>query len=293
MSGLKLVASAIVTALLFLYCVSNHPASAANPAEVRSGPCLCDPRETLQISEECVVVPRDQARAMDSNGSIIVDAAPSENATGSSETETGSGRESEDGSELAETARATNLTGEPSEQSTGESSEQSTGEPSEQTDSDGAGESDVAESESVDEGESAEIELPPYNGPALSEEGLALQRTLDRDLYGQTIEFDLNRAEIRQRSYPLLDRLLADLQRWPELHVQIQGHTDSRGQRSRNLRLSAARANSVAHYLVEHGIARERISTRGYGPDRPLASNATLGGRQRNRRIQFQVVEDQ
>lgn len=107
------------------------------------------------------------------------------------------------------------------------------------------------------------------------------------------IYFDLDQATIRPRSRAVLDRAVDVLARYPSIHVQISGHTDSSGGYEHNRGLSARRADSVKGYMVGRGIAADRIVTRGAGPDEPLADNATRAGREQNRRIEFRVVEAQ
>jgi hypothetical protein len=71
----------------------------------------------------------------------------------------------------------------------------------------------------------------------------------------------------------------------------ISGHTDSDGTRDHNLDLSKRRAESVKAYFGSKGIAADRIETRGAGPDEPLADNKTKAGKQKNRRIEFKLIE--
>ncbi len=77
----------------------------------------------------------------------------------------------------------------------------------------------------------------------------------------------------------------------PNRHISIEGHTDSIGTIEYNQKLSEARARSVASELIADGTPRARISTRGYGESRPIASNKTDSGRQRNRRVEI-VIEN-
>ena len=82
------------------------------------------------------------------------------------------------------------------------------------------------------------------------------------------------------------------LQTHPDLaRVQVEGHTDSTGNPKRNTVLSQARAEAVVAYLTGHGVERSRLAAVGFGPSRPLASNATRSGREANRRVEFRVVE--
>jgi OOP family OmpA-OmpF porin len=113
--------------------------------------------------------------------------------------------------------------------------------------------------------------------------------------FSGTIEgifFELNKATIRPQSRAVLDRAVEVLGEFPSIRMEISGHSDSTGTREHNLDLSARRAEAVKQHLVEHGIAPERLRTRGAGPDEPRADNAIEEGRQKNRRIEFKVLTD-
>lgn len=81
------------------------------------------------------------------------------------------------------------------------------------------------------------------------------------------------------------------IQSAPGRHISVEGHTDSIGTIEYNQKLSEARARSVASELVSDGVARSRITARGFGESRPIASNKTASGRQRNRRVEV-VIEN-
>jgi outer membrane protein OmpA-like peptidoglycan-associated protein len=81
------------------------------------------------------------------------------------------------------------------------------------------------------------------------------------------------------------------LREHPEIElVEVQGHTDETGPPDLNRRLGQQRAESVVAWLAGRGIARERLSPKGYGSDRPLADNTTEEGRTKNRRVEFRVA---
>jgi outer membrane protein OmpA-like peptidoglycan-associated protein len=105
------------------------------------------------------------------------------------------------------------------------------------------------------------------------------------------IEFDTGKAEIRPSSATALEKALSVLTEYPSLRIEITGHTDSKGAREKNLDLSQQRADSVREYLIARGIQPSRVQSKGAGPDVPLTTNDTLAGRQKNRRIEFRVVE--
>lgn len=107
----------------------------------------------------------------------------------------------------------------------------------------------------------------------------------------QAIFFQTAKATIMARSFPLLDEVAAVLGSRPSMKVRVEGHTDSRGGRAYNLRLSQARADSVKAYLVGKGISSDRMEAKGYGPDQPIDSNRTAAGRERNRRVEFMITQ--
>jgi outer membrane protein OmpA-like peptidoglycan-associated protein len=106
----------------------------------------------------------------------------------------------------------------------------------------------------------------------------------------QKIQFDTNKSDIKPESYPVLDEVVAVLKAFPTWKIEVQGHTDSQGGRTKNMKLSQARAESCRQYLIQHGIEASRLTSTGYGPDRPIASNNTPVGREKNRRTEFKIV---
>jgi outer membrane protein OmpA-like peptidoglycan-associated protein len=106
------------------------------------------------------------------------------------------------------------------------------------------------------------------------------------------VNFATDSAEILVSSDPLLTEVADALLRNPEIRlVEIQGHTDDRGGAAHNMRLSQERAEAVRTWLIEHGIAPERLEARGFGSSQPLVPNITAANRARNRRVQF-VIKD-
>ena len=107
------------------------------------------------------------------------------------------------------------------------------------------------------------------------------------------IEFDTGKATIKPVSFPILEEVISLLRVNIGIKkVNIEGHTDNRGAYQMNKDLSAARAESVLRYIVDKGkIEPERLSSAGFGPDKPVASNDTNEGRARNRRVEFQILE--
>ena len=104
------------------------------------------------------------------------------------------------------------------------------------------------------------------------------------------VTFDTAKWEIKSRYYPRLNSVVTILQNNPNLRLEIEGHTDNRGSAEYNQRLSENRAKAVMDYLIARGIASNRLSARGYGFERPAASNATADGRAQNRRVELRPL---
>jgi len=106
------------------------------------------------------------------------------------------------------------------------------------------------------------------------------------------IEFALGRATIKPVSYPILNEVATLLKARTKIKIAVHGHTDNVGKHDKNVKLSDARAASVMKHLIGLGIARDRLVSEGFGPDKPIETNNTAEGRARNRRVEF-VVQDQ
>lgn len=101
------------------------------------------------------------------------------------------------------------------------------------------------------------------------------------------IEFDTGKAVIKPRYHAEIGKVAEFMNKYPEAHGVIEGHTDTVGGKAYNQKLSERRAASVRTYLVDnYGIAAERLSSKGYGFTKPIATNKTKAGRQKNRRIE-------
>jgi outer membrane protein OmpA-like peptidoglycan-associated protein len=102
--------------------------------------------------------------------------------------------------------------------------------------------------------------------------------------------FDTASANLKPGAREKLARVAGILSSHPDLHVQIEGHTDSVGGDEYNQRLSERRADSVRAYLVQQRVAPSVVGTAGYGESRPVATNGTSAGRQQNRRVELVVT---
>ncbi len=106
------------------------------------------------------------------------------------------------------------------------------------------------------------------------------------------VYFAVGKATLRPESNAALNEAGDILKKYPFLKIEIQGHTDNSGSRAKNITLSQARAQAVLEYLLSHNPELERgnFTVVGYGPDKPIASNATASGKQQNRRVEFKVL---
>ena len=103
--------------------------------------------------------------------------------------------------------------------------------------------------------------------------------------------FEVDRAELKPGATQRLANLVDVLRENPDSTIAIEGHTDSTGGHSYNVSLSQRRADSVKAWLVSQGIAINRITSRGMGPDYPVASNNDAAGRQQNRRVEVVIAD--
>ena len=107
------------------------------------------------------------------------------------------------------------------------------------------------------------------------------------------INFDTNKADIKLQYHDELKTLGDFLTYFPNAKGEISGHADSTGNKASNLKLSQARADSVKRYIVDtFGIKADRISSKGYGISKPVASNKTRAGRAQNRRMEANFTCD-
>ncbi len=108
----------------------------------------------------------------------------------------------------------------------------------------------------------------------------------------QKVFFRSGRAVISRKSYELLKEVADAIKNSPRIKkVIIGGHTDSRGSRRFNLRLSQKRAEAVLDFLVDEGVDSSKLEAKGFGPDKPIASNRTRRGRAKNRRVEFKIIQ--
>jgi len=107
----------------------------------------------------------------------------------------------------------------------------------------------------------------------------------------ENVLFDRGTAEMLSGSTETLDEVVLFLEENPEVEIEVSGHTDNRGRPDLNQILSQERAEAVKRYLVQQGVIASRITEKGYGGTRPIASNAIEEERRRNRRVEFTILK--
>ena len=117
-------------------------------------------------------------------------------------------------------------------------------------------------------------------------------RTDEKIEITEKIQFETASAEIRPESFGVLDEVAQVMNENPDItKVRIEGHTDSRGGRAYNQKLSQRRAASVRRYLIDKGVSGDRLVAKGYGLSKPIADNSTEEGMYENRRVEFTILE--
>jgi OOP family OmpA-OmpF porin len=113
---------------------------------------------------------------------------------------------------------------------------------------------------------------------------------IDLILEESMVGFDFDSATLKPSSYSVLNMLSETLLNFPEYRIVIIGHTDSKGTEEHNEQLSRNRANSVLQYMISRGVSADRMTSIGYGENRPRDSNDTPEGRAKNRRVEYMLI---
>jgi outer membrane protein OmpA-like peptidoglycan-associated protein len=106
----------------------------------------------------------------------------------------------------------------------------------------------------------------------------------------QNVQFKRSKAELIETSYAELDRLVLLMKKYPKMKIELSGHTDTRGNPALLMALSQQRVVAVKNYLIRKGIDRNRITGKGYGGTKPLATG-TDDAEIKNRRVEFKIVK--
>lgn len=150
-----------------------------------------------------------------------------------------------------------------------------------------------ADSDAVaDAGDRCQGEMETLNG---FQDGDGCPDAIPKDLAKITgvikgVQFDPKTDLLTPSSKPVLDRAAAVLKRYPDVRIEISGHTDGASSGKDGRDPSGRWAEAVKKYLLDNGIESKRLETRGAGPDEPLDSNKTAAGRARNRRVEFTIL---
>ena len=129
---------------------------------------------------------------------------------------------------------------------------------------------------------------------SMANTGVEVQRQGDQIklIMPGNITFATNSDASASSFYTPLNNLAGSLKQFNQNTIQIVGYTDSTGSRQLNMDLSQRRAQSVANYLTSQGVSPTNLTTRGAGPDNPIASNADVNGRAQNRRVEVTISND-
>ncbi|MBK8554872.1 MAG: OmpA family protein [Lewinellaceae bacterium] len=106
------------------------------------------------------------------------------------------------------------------------------------------------------------------------------------------VQFETGKATLISTSFDNLDGIVEIMRQYPDYKLSISGHTDNVGDDEKNLKLSTDRAKTCYDYLIFRGVRSERLRYAGFGEARPVADNSTPAGREKNRRVEFELTLD-
>lgn len=101
------------------------------------------------------------------------------------------------------------------------------------------------------------------------------------------INFDTGKSTIKQESLPIVEQIIEMMRQAPDIKIRVEGHTDSDGSNEANQKLSEQRASSVADAIIKGGIENLRLTSAGFGEEKPIADNSTADGKGKNRRVEL------
>ncbi|NKF21439.1 OmpA family protein [Solimonas marina] len=113
---------------------------------------------------------------------------------------------------------------------------------------------------------------------------------LDKVINLKGVTFEFNKTRLRPDAETILDWAVGILKKYPDMKVEVAGHTDNIGSDSYNQKLSEGRAQAVVQYFVDHGVPQDQMTAKGYGESEPIADNSTADGRERNRRVELRIL---
>ena len=131
------------------------------------------------------------------------------------------------------------------------------------------------------------VAVAPEPAPAPAPAYVAPQPAAPQKLVLEGVNFDFDKATLRQEDVSELDKDVEALKAWGDVNIEVAGHTDSMGSDAYNMKLSQQRAEAVRNFLISRGVAADRLTAKGYGESQPVADNATEEGRFKNRRVEL------
>ena len=136
------------------------------------------------------------------------------------------------------------------------------------------------------------LTIPPTTGNAYYKNPFVvdIQHLPAKSFILEDCNFETGKADLKEESYKVIDELVAYLNRKDDERIELGGHTDNVGKAKKNQLLSEARANTVRAYLIMKGIDPSRVTAKGYGLSKPIASNKTAAGRAQNRRTEVTIL---
>lgn len=134
---------------------------------------------------------------------------------------------------------------------------------------------------------------PEVAGPAHNKGCPEVTEQVQKEIndIAKVVLFDIGKATLRPESSKVLDQIFDYLNKYKSSKFVVEGHTDSTGNKVKNQKLSQDRAEAVKAYLVRKGVAANRLQSKGYGQEKPIATNKTAKGRQNNRRVEINLVK--
>ncbi|MHA4893460.1 OmpA family protein [Pedobacter sp. PWIIR3] len=127
----------------------------------------------------------------------------------------------------------------------------------------------------------------PAPAPVAVEEKVAPAPVEKPDFNFSNVQFEFNSDVLKTSSYPILDKVIAEIKKEPSATFVLNGNSSAEGSAERNMSLSVDRANSVKTYLVNGGLNADNFTIKGYGEAKPIADNKTEAGRVMNRRVEI------
>ncbi|MDZ4182971.1 MAG: OmpA family protein, partial [Candidatus Cloacimonadaceae bacterium] len=134
--------------------------------------------------------------------------------------------------------------------------------------------------------------VSPKDGEALKLDITLVKLAVERPpIIFNNIQFDFDKAEIKEESLPILNEIVVTMLNNPDVSIEISGHTCNIGKADYNQGLSKKRAQAVVDYLIQKGVETQRLRSEGFGESRPLNGNKTIAERALNRRVEVKVIE--